>query len=145
MISAKTLSLAAIVMTAAYVTSAHAEILIGVAGRPACDLDRDVRADIGHGKRRAALHAATVGNGRPDPDSRCGKIDVGPPVRHVVEVAVGSEGCHGNHVVVCGLSGRSALPPLPAAATVTRPLFRAYSMTERNAALSPPAMLRFTT
>jgi branched-chain amino acid transport system substrate-binding protein len=32
MISARTLSLAAIVMTAAYVTSAHAEILIGVAG-----------------------------------------------------------------------------------------------------------------
>ncbi len=32
MISAKPLSLAAIVMTAAYITSAHAEILIGVAG-----------------------------------------------------------------------------------------------------------------
>ncbi len=32
MIAAKTLSLAAIVMTAAYVTSAHAEILIAVAG-----------------------------------------------------------------------------------------------------------------
>ncbi len=32
MIAAKTLSLAAIVLTAAYVTSAHAEILIGVAG-----------------------------------------------------------------------------------------------------------------
>ncbi len=32
MITPKTLSLAAIVMTAAYVTSAHAEILIGVAG-----------------------------------------------------------------------------------------------------------------
>ncbi len=32
MIAAKTLSLAAIVMTAAYVTSAHAEILIAAAG-----------------------------------------------------------------------------------------------------------------
>ncbi len=32
MIAAKTLSLAAVVMTAAYVTSAHAEILIATAG-----------------------------------------------------------------------------------------------------------------